>query len=89
MSEFPSLYRYTKKLLGVCLTQVTVGELKVNKQRTTEMQWERTYKEFFDLITETYEQHKRKPQDLEKALRKVIKREKEVLEKSQGQDRFV
>lgn len=53
------------------------------------MQCEQTFKEFFDLLTATYEQHKRKPQDLEKALRKVIKRGKEVLQKLQGQDRFV
>jgi len=53
------------------------------------MQREGTFKEFFDFLTETYEKHKRKPQNLEKELRKVIKRGKEMLQELQRRDRFV
>lgn len=53
------------------------------------MQCEGTFKEFFDLLTTTYEENKKKPQDLEKALKKVIKRGKEMLQKLQPEDRFV
>ena len=48
------------------------------------MQYEGTFKEFFDLLTETYERHKRKPQDLEKALRKVINTGKEMLQQQRS-----
>ncbi|XP_068733285.1 uncharacterized protein [Montipora capricornis] len=51
------------------------------------MQCEGTFKEFYDLLTEKYEKHKEKPQHLERALRKVIKRGKEMLQELQRQDR--
>ena len=49
------------------------------------------FKEFLDLLTETYKKHahKKKPQDLEKALREVIEKGEEMLQKLQQQDRFV
>ena len=78
-------------MFGGCFTRVTLGELKEIKikHRTTEMQCEGTFEEFYDLLNETFEQHKRQPQDLKKELRKVIKRGKEMLQELQRQARFV
>lgn len=76
-------------MFGGCFTRVTLGELKEIKikHRTTEMQCEGTFEEFYDLLNETFEQHKRQPQDLKKELRKVIKRGKEMLQELQRQAR--
>lgn len=71
-------------MLGSCFIRVIVGEL--NKQR---MQCEGTFEDFFDLLTKTYEQHKKKPKILETELGKVIERGKEMLQELQRQDRFV
>lgn len=55
------------------------------------MQCVEKFKEFHDLLTEAYNKyaHKKKPQDLEKALREVIEKGEEMLQKLQQQDRFV
>ena len=58
-----------------------------NTELTAEMQCVGTFKEFYDLLTETHKRHKKKPSELEKELRKVIKRGKEMLQELQ--DRFV
>ena len=53
------------------------------------MQCVATFKEFYDILTKTHNQHKKKPAELEKELRKVIKRGKEMLQGLQPQARFV
>ena len=44
------------------------------------MQCVATFEQFYNLLTETHNQHKKKPTELEKELRKVIKKGKHILE---------
>lgn len=57
--------------------------------RATEIHRDGTFVEFLDLLTKTYEENRTNPQNLEQALKTLIKRCEDILQKLQWQDRFV
>lgn len=89
--SLPSICEHAKRGFGGWFTRDILSELKAIKIKhgTAEMQCLATFEEFYNLLTETHNQHKRKPAELEKELREVIKKGKEMLQGLQRQDRFV